>query len=140
MVKSSRREGGPLIFTLGLAVVYYVAGKLGLAVAFVHPSATPIWAPTGIALAALLVGGRRVWPGVMAGAFLVNVTTFGSWLTSLLIASGNTLEAVTGAALAERFARGTKCFARGEDVLRFVLLTGLLSTMVSPTIGVTSLS
>jgi len=46
---------------------------------FVHPSASAVWPPAGIALAALLWFGRGLWPGVMAGAFLVNVTTAGSW-------------------------------------------------------------
>ncbi|HSD10560.1 MAG TPA: MASE1 domain-containing protein, partial [Candidatus Binatia bacterium] len=128
-----------LIIALGLGVVYFVAGKLGLAVAFVHPSATPIWAPAGIALAAVLVLGRRVWPVIAIGAFLVNLTTTGSWETSLAIAAGNTLEALVGGALAERFANGARCFVRGRDVVRFVLFTGLVSTMVSPTIGVTAL-
>jgi signal transduction histidine kinase/CheY-like chemotaxis protein len=88
----------------------------------------------------LLVFGRRVWPGVAAGAFLVNYTTFGSLLTSLLIAAGNTLEAVAAAALIERFANGTRAFLSGRDVFRFVLYAGLLSTMISPFVGVTSLA
>jgi signal transduction histidine kinase/ActR/RegA family two-component response regulator len=129
-----------LIIAFGLGVVYFVAGKLGLAVAFVHPSATPIWAPAGIALAAVLVLGYRVWPVIMVGAFLVNFTTKGSWETSLAIAVGNTLEALVGGALAERFANGARCFVRRRDVVRFVLFTGLMSTMVSATVGVTTLS
>jgi signal transduction histidine kinase/ActR/RegA family two-component response regulator len=129
-----------LIIALGLGIVYFVAGKLGLAVAFVHPSATPIWAPAGIALAAVLVLGYRVWPVIMVGAFLVNFTTKGSWETSLAIAVGNTLEALAGGALAERFANGARCFVRRRDVVRFVFFTGLVSTMVSATVGVTTLS
>jgi len=88
----------------------------------------------------LLVFGRRVWPGVAAGAFLVNYTTFGSLLTSLLIAAGNTLEAVAAAALIERFANGTRALLSGRDVFRFVLYAGMLSTMISPFVGVTSLA
>src|SRR5262245_32909360 len=60
-----------------VAAAYYLAGKLGLTLAFVHPSATPVWPPAGITLAVLLRLGHRVWPGVFAGAFLVNVTTAG---------------------------------------------------------------
>jgi two-component system, sensor histidine kinase len=129
-----------LIIALGLGVVYFVAGKLGLAVAFVHPSATPIWAPAGIALAAVLVLGYGVWPVILVSAFLVNFTTQGSWETSLAIAGGNALEALAGGALAAKFANGTRCFLRGRDLVRFVAFTGLASTMVSATIGVTTLS
>src|SRR4029077_7709697 len=56
-----------------LAITYSIAGKLGLRLAFVHASATAVWPPTGIALAALLVRGDRVWPSILLGAFLVNV-------------------------------------------------------------------
>ena len=66
-----------------LIIAYVLAGKLGLSLAIVHPSASAVWAPTGIALAALLGLGYRVWPGIFIGAFLVNVTTAGSILTSL---------------------------------------------------------
>ena len=75
---------------VGLAILYFVACKLGLRLAIVHPSATAVWPGTGIALAALLLLGYRVWPGIFLGAFLVNLTTAGSILSSLGIASGNT--------------------------------------------------
>jgi integral membrane sensor domain MASE1 len=58
-----------------LAAVYFVAAKLGLKLAFVHASATPVWPPTGIALAAFLSIGYQVWPGIFLGAFLANLTT-----------------------------------------------------------------
>src|SRR5574341_307298 len=90
----------------GLAAAYVVAGKLGLRLAFVNPSATPVWAPTGIALAAFLILGSRVWPAIFAGAFLVNATTAGTLLTSFGIATGNTLEGLTGAWLLQRFNGG----------------------------------
>src|SRR5437899_3282080 len=77
----------PLVL-VALATAYFLAGKLGLMLAFVHKSATTVWPPTGIALAAMLLLGYRVWPGIFLGAFLVNVTTAGSAATSLGIAMG----------------------------------------------------
>src|SRR6266446_8011488 len=88
-----------LVIAAGLIVAYFLSGKLGLHFATVHPSATAIWAPTGISLAACLLFGSWVWPSIFAGAFLVNVTTAGSVATSLAIAAGNTLEALTAAYL-----------------------------------------
>jgi len=123
-----------------LAGVYFVAGKLGLTLAFVHASATAVWPPTGIALAAALLLGYRVWPALFLGAFLVNVTTEGSVWTSLGIASGNTLEGLLGAFLVTRFAGGRNVFGRARDILVFAALAGLLGTAVSATIGVTSLA
>src|SRR6266850_2599229 len=61
-----------------LAAAYIVGGKLGLQLASVHPSATAVWPPTGIALAGLLLLGIRVWPVIFISAFLVNVTTAGA--------------------------------------------------------------
>ena len=119
--------------------VYFLAGKLGLALAFVHASASAFWPPTGIAIAAALLFGLRIWPAVFVGAFLVNITTSGDVASSLGIASGNTLEAVVAAWLVNRFAGGAAVFDRPHDVFRFTILAAALSTMVSATIGVLSL-
>ncbi len=123
-----------------IAGVYVVAGKFGLSLAFVNASATAVWPPTGIALAATLLLGYRVWPAILLGAFLVNATTAGSVWTSLAIASGNTLEGLLGAWLVTRFANGRNAFSRAPDIFAFAALAGFLSTTVSATIGVTSLS
>ena len=129
-----------LVTVAVLAAAYLIAAKLVLKLAFVHASATAVWPPTGIALAAFLVFGYRVWPGIFAGAYLANITTAGTVATSLGIAAGNTLEGLTGAYLVNRFAGGIHAFDRPQDVFKFALLAGMLSTMVSPALGVTSLS
>jgi signal transduction histidine kinase len=127
----------PAIFVL--AFIYFIAGKLGLRFASFHASASPVWPPVGIALAALLLLGYRVWPAIFVGAFLVNVTTMGNIATSFGIAIGNTLEAICGAWMVNRFARGTRAFDRAQDVFTFSLAS-IVSTLVSPTIGVTTLA
>jgi len=122
-----------------VASAYVVAGKLALQLAFVHPSATAVWPPTGIAIAAVLLLGWRVWPGIFLGAFVVNLTTAGSAVSSLGIALGNTLEALVAAYLANRFANGRRAFERPQHVFKFVL-AALVGTAVSATIGVLSLT
>ena len=122
-----------------LAAVYFVAGKLGLSLAFVHPSSTAVWPAAGITLAAFLILGYRVWPAVFIGAFLVNITTAGSVLTSLAIAGGNTLEGLFAAWLIIRFASGRNAFDRASDAFRFALFA-LMSTAIAATTGVTSLT
>jgi signal transduction histidine kinase/CheY-like chemotaxis protein len=122
-----------------LTALYFVAAKLSLKLAFLHASASPVWPPAGIALAALLLLGNRVWPAIFVSAFLVNLTTAGNIFTSLGIATGNTLEAVTGAWLMHRFAGGVHVFDRAQNVFKFALVV-LISTLVSPTIGLTSLA
>jgi diguanylate cyclase (GGDEF)-like protein/PAS domain S-box-containing protein len=123
-----------------LVLAYFAAGKVGLSLAMLNPSATAVWAPTGIALAALLVFGFRVWPAILVAAFLVNVTTAGPVETALAIAIGNTLEAVVGAYLVVRFARGRDAFQRVQDMVKFAFLAGTLATTLSATIGVTTLA
>src|SRR6267142_6723355 len=115
---------------VALTGVYFVAGKLGLSLAFVHASATAVWPPTGIALAALLLYGNHMWPAIFLGAFLVNVTTAGSTASSLGIAAGNTLEALLGVWLVKRWAGGREVFLRARSIFAFVALAGLASTAV----------
>ena len=90
-----------------VALIYGVVAKLSLQLAFFEPSASPVWPPAGIAVAVLLVLGYRVWPAIFIGAFFVNWATAGNLATSLCIASGNSLEALCGAWLVNRFAGGT---------------------------------
>ncbi len=139
--RSARSQIIPRVLVgVPLTGVYFVAGKLGLKLAFVHASATAVWPPTGIALAAFLVLGYWTWPSILAGAFLVNLTTAGSVATSLSLGVGNTLEGLLGAYLVNRFARGHKTFDQARDVFKFAALAAVLSTTVSATCGVTSLS
>ena len=76
-----------------LALLYAAAGHLGLEFANYQANATLVWPPTGLSLAALILFGRRLWPGVFVGALLLNaLDTQLGWLPSLGVATGNTLE------------------------------------------------
>lgn len=121
------------------AGVYFAAAKLGLRMAFENPSASPVWPPTGIALAVLLLRGSRLWPAVFVGAFFANVTnaaTQGAVGTSLGIAVGNTLEAFFGATLIRRYAGGADALDSPRNVFRWTVLGAMLAPAVSATIGV----
>src|SRR5262249_32860549 len=121
-----------------LAAVYVVLGKLGLALVTVSKFAAFVWPAAGVSLAALLLGGMRLWPGIALGAFVVNWWIGAPPLCALSIAAGNTLEAVVAAYLMKRFGfRGS--FDRLRDVLGLVLLAVLLSSTVSATIGVAAI-
>jgi integral membrane sensor domain MASE1 len=122
-----------------LAAVYFGAAKLGLTMAFVAEQVTAVWPPTGIALAALLFFGYRVWPGIALGAFLANATANEPLATATGIALGNTLEALAGAWMLRRLVQFDPALGRVKDVLGLVVLAAVLSTLVSATVGVTSL-
>jgi signal transduction histidine kinase len=136
-MQSRRFPTLPLIGSL--AIIYIIVGKVGLMLASLHASASPVWPPAGIALGATLLLGYRVWPAIFIGAFLVNLTTAGDIATSVAIAAGNTVEAVAGAFLVNRFAGGKNVFDRPVGVFKFAIAASI-STIVSPVFGVTSLA
>jgi len=89
---------------LGLA--YYVAASLSLRMALVGGQVTPIWPPTGIALVGLLLFGRKFWPGIALGAFLVNAPIGPSLFSAGAIAVGNTLAPLIAATVLQKMASG----------------------------------
>ena len=124
---------------VALAIVYFCAGIFGLSLAFINPSASAVWPSSGIALAAILVWGFRLWPGILLGAFFVNFATQGSVWTALGIAAGNTSEALVAAMLLTRFAQGVNLFNRTRNILTFILLAGIISTAAGATMGAITL-
>ena len=137
---SSQRVRRYAIELLAIGVAYFAFAKLGLALASIHPSATPIWPPTGLALAAVMLWGYRICPAILVSAWAANVTTAGSVYTSSAIALGNTLESVAGAYLISRCSSGLRTFDTPAGVARFVTIAALAATPISATIGVGSLT
>jgi PAS domain S-box-containing protein len=122
-----------------VAGAYFGTAKLGLQLAAAHPSITVVWPPTGIALAALLIWGFGMWPGVAIGAALANTFTGDLPAPAVLgITTGNTLEALAGAYLLCNVARFRPSLDRVRDVLALTIAAAL-STTVAATIGVASL-
>jgi hypothetical protein len=120
-----------------LAVAYFVVARLGLGLAAVHPVISPLWPPTGVALAALILGGRRLWPAVLVSSFAVNVDAIGA-VTSFFVAVGNTLEALAGAWICRSLAGRVRPLTRLEDALR-LLAAAALAPVISATTGIGTL-
>jgi integral membrane sensor domain MASE1 len=135
----------PMIFTLfvlelaGIALAYIVLAKLGLKLALINQSASAVWPATGFAFAMVILRGLRIWPAVFIGALIANATTAGSVLTSVAIASGNTLEAVTGGYLIGRICGGTRAFDSPANVAKFALIAIGPATLISATVAVSAL-
>jgi signal transduction histidine kinase/CheY-like chemotaxis protein len=123
-----------------IGVIYFALAKGGLALASIHPSATPIWPPTGVALAAVLLWGYRTWPAIFTAAVIANATTAGSVATAIAIATGNSLEAVVGAYLINRWSGGCNTFSTPNSVAKFALICFVIATPISASIGLTSLA
>lgn len=124
---------------LVLAAVYVVTAKFGIEQPVAHGVITPVWAPSGIAIAALLAFGPRLWPGIALGAFIANATSDISIAAALGICVGNTAEALVAAFLLNRVGFRI-AMERVRDVIAFVALGAIVSTAISATFGVTSLS
>jgi signal transduction histidine kinase len=122
-----------------IAVLYVLAARAGLSLDAVSGFASLVWPPTGIALAAVLLGGRRLWPGIFIGALVANVLTGAPTVVAAGIATGNTLEAVVGAFALKRVAGFRPALDGLRAVIALIVLAAMLSTMISATIGVTSL-
>jgi signal transduction histidine kinase/ActR/RegA family two-component response regulator len=137
---AARQDFLPWLFgVLAFAAIYFASAKLGLSLAFMVEQISPVWPPSGIALAGVLLFGFRFWPGILLGAFLANATANEPILTAVGIAVGNTLEAVAGAWLLRRFIGFDNALERVRDAIGLIVLAAALGTMISATIGVTSL-
>jgi signal transduction histidine kinase len=121
-----------------LAFVYHYAAELGLLMAHLQPNTSPVWPPTGIAIAALLLFGKKYWPGIAIGVMLATVLKDNPIDVSLGLAIGNTLEALAVSYLIKRFLQFHNSLDRIQDVIGF---TGFcaISTTISASIGVVTL-
>ena len=122
-----------------VAIAYFLLAKLGLQLASIHPSASPIWPPTGLAFATVILGGVRFFPAILVGAFAANAVTAGTLETSAVIAVGNTLEGVVGGYLIARWCGGAQAFETPARIAKFAIVCAGLPTMISATIGVATL-
>jgi integral membrane sensor domain MASE1 len=126
----------PIGLSLVVGIVYFAGAELGLSLATLHQNVTPVWPPTGIAIAALLIFGPRVWPGVFAGALAANLALNLPIASDVGIATGNTLEAILAWYLLQRSKRWDRSFESVRDVMTFIVYAGVLAPLVSATIGV----
>jgi signal transduction histidine kinase len=120
-----------------VAGLYYGAGRAGLHLAYLHGTVTALWPPVGVGVAALIVFGPGIWPGIVIGDLLL--ADFSSpWGTTVGQTVGNTLEVVVAAVLFRRLAQRRIALERVWDVLALVSCAAL-GTLISAVFGVVSL-
>ena len=122
------------------AVVYFALARASLYFASLNASATPIWPPTGLAIALLLVRGNTLLPAILAGAFAANYAVTPQFTTAAAIAIGNSLEAFVATLLIQRWAKGEHVFQSPVGVGKFALIVTAAAAPVSATIGVGALA
>jgi integral membrane sensor domain MASE1/anti-sigma regulatory factor (Ser/Thr protein kinase) len=135
MAQSKARNAAVYVaWILVVAIAYVLFAKIGLLLASTQRQVTPLWPPTGIAIAALVLGGSRLWPGVFLGALAANAYIDEPLYTMVGIAIGNTLAPFAGAYFL-RFFRFDRTFSRVRDVAVFVLFGSILAMLISATNG-----
>ena len=122
-----------------LAALYVGGGWIGLGLAHYQENATLIWPPTGLCLAALLVYGRSLWPGVLLGSLTLAWATDTAPALAISFAVGNTLEAVVGALLLVHVFEFRATLERIRDVVSLLVVGGMWATLISAAVGVTAL-
>jgi len=125
-----------LALLASVTLVHFLAGRLGVKLAFVHPYVTPVWIPSGVALAAFILFGYRMWPAVLVGTFLDHATRAGFVPNTFSVPFVSTLQGLASAYLANKFAKGAKAFDTAKGVFLFVLLACVCATLINPTVNV----
>ena len=128
---NSRRD---LAQSLLVVAGVFLAGQLGLRITDLHPPVSPIWPPTGVAIAALILLGYRVWPEILIAAFLICESASTPLKASIGISIGETVGVLAGAYLVNKFARGIKAFDTAHGVFKFVLFASVVSPAIAATI------
>ena len=128
-----------VIYAIELAIIgasYFSLAKSALLLPAINPAATPLWPPTGVALAFVLLRGYRVWPAILVSSFTANAVSSGTMMASWLlqstsIAFGTTLAALAGAWLINHRSYGTSTFFTPLGVGRFVIIAFVPTAMMS---------
>lgn len=121
-----------------LGVIYHLGARLGLLMANVQPNTSPVWPPTGIAIAALLLFGKKYWPGITLGVIFGYLFNNNALNITFGLAIGNTLEAIIAVFILQRFMDFHNSLDRIQDVLSFSIVSALATT-ISATFGMATL-
>ena len=128
-----------VVIVVALAAIYILAARFGLMLDAVAGFATLVWPPTGIALAAVLLYGYRVWPGIFIGAIVANLLVGAPPGVAIVIGLGNTAEALVGVYLLRRITPFSNALDSVRDAVAFIVIAGVVATLISATVGVLSL-
>jgi signal transduction histidine kinase len=122
------------------AIIYYALARTSLLFASLNASATPIWAPTGLAIACILLRGNAMLPAIFLGAFSANFATTPNLATASAVAFGNGLEAYLASLLLHRWAEGERVFYSPLGIAKFATIVVAVAAPTSATIGVLALA
>jgi len=124
---------------IAVAVAYFGLAVSGPLIPWINPTATPLWPPTGLALALVLLRGYRIWPAILVGAFFSTLAGSGSLSEAACIALGTPIAALAGAWLINRWSHGRETFATPLGVVKFALIAFAPTAMIGATAAIAGL-
>ena len=144
-IKALRQRAGPFptryaVRLAGLALAYFLAARLGLEYAVTNPVISTVWPASGIALAAVLLGGLRLLPAVFIGAFAVNYSIQTSMAGSSITALGTSLEVLLGTLLLRRVLDFDARVSRLRDAVCLIVVTATIAPLPAALLGPLSLA
>ena len=129
-----------------IALLYFLTARLGQMLAIPPGNVTPVWIPSGIILAAVLIRGKYIWPGIFLGAFMGNAwaymkpeTVGAAIFSGSMNGIGDSLCAIIGAYLIKVKVGDTRPLSKGFDVVQFIVYGALFGGLISAVFGVTGL-
>ncbi len=122
-----------------IAGAYFGLAVSGLLIPWINPTATPLWPPTGVALALMLIRGYRIWPAIFVGGFFSTAVGGGALSEAACVALGTPTAALAGTWLINRWSHGRETFATPLDVAKFALIAFAPTAMISATMATVGL-
>src|SRR5215210_3579168 len=133
----SARSAATYLVELSVVVAIYIGlVESALLLPAIHPTATPLWPPTGVALALVLLRGYRIWPAILVGSLFPYLIAGQSLLELSSVGTGTLLGAFAGTWLISRWSNGLQTFDTPSDIAKFAIISLAPTTMISSTIAV----
>lgn len=136
-------EARQTVTCLGFAALYFLFASPGLLLTFdqlnVSPLRSPMWPPAGLSVAAAMLLGHRIWPGIFLGALATTLSAGAPITVSVLVALGNTVAPVFAARMVVSVIGASYPLSHPQHVFRFFLGTGIIAALISACIGVASI-
>jgi PAS domain S-box-containing protein len=133
----SARSAATYLAELSIVAASYIGlAESALLLPAINPAATPLWPPTGFALALVLLRGYRIWPAILMGSLSPYLMADRSLLELGSVGIGTLLAAFAGTWLISRWSNGRRTFGTPAGVAKFAIISFAPTTMISSTIAV----
>src|SRR5882757_5937689 len=133
----SARSAATYLVELSIVAASYIGlAEFALWLPAINPAATPLWPPTGFALALVLLRGYRIWPAILVGSLSPYLVAGRSLLELGSVGIGTLLAAFAGTWLISRWSNGQQTFGTPSNIAKFAIISFVPTTMISSTIAV----